>query len=62
MIDRRSIRFVTLAAALCLPLAAWAQEVSKYPTNWEGQWKRGMTSRQMGSRQARQRPAGAAQS
>ncbi len=44
MIDRRSIRFVTLAAALCLPLAAWAQEVSKYPTNWEGQWKRGMSS------------------
>jgi hypothetical protein len=45
MTHRSSLGALTLAIALCLPLAAALaqdkpQDLSKYPANWEGQWRR----------------------
>src|SRR5262245_7345987 len=40
MRKRRLIGVCTLAAALSLPLTAAAQDMSKFPSNWEGQWGR----------------------
>ena len=41
MLVRNSIGAIALAATVCLPFpAAQAQDLSKYPTNWEGQWTR----------------------
>jgi len=40
MRNRHLIGAWALAAALGLPASASAQDMSKYPTNWEGQWGR----------------------
>jgi hypothetical protein len=40
MILKRSFGAAMLAAALCLSLAAKAEDAKKYP-NWDGMWKRG---------------------
>ena len=41
MLARNAIGFAMLATALCLPLSgALAQDTSKLPGNWEGQWGR----------------------
>ena len=40
MRNRHLIGVCMLAAALGLPVGATAQDMSKYPSNWEGQWAR----------------------
>jgi hypothetical protein len=42
MMHPSAVGAVALAAAMCLPMAeVAAQDMSKFPTNWEGQWQRG---------------------
>src|SRR5215510_4038027 len=44
MYDRSLLCLLTLAAALCLPPGAFAQDAAKYP-DWSGHWRSGPPNR-----------------